>query len=31
MPPDEMKRLSGELAPKNILALNHFFQNHVDA
>jgi uncharacterized protein len=31
MPPDEMKRLSDELAPKNKLALEHFFQQHVDA
>lgn len=31
MSPDEMKRLSNELAPKNKLALEHFFQHHVDA
>lgn len=31
MPPEEMKRLSDELAPKNKLALEHFFQQHVDA
>jgi predicted aldo/keto reductase-like oxidoreductase len=31
MPPEEMKRLSDELEPKNKLALEHFFQHHVDA
>ena len=31
MPPEEMKRISGELSAKNSMALNHFFQNHVDA
>jgi predicted aldo/keto reductase-like oxidoreductase len=31
MPPDEMKRISGDLSAKNSMALHHFFQNHVDA
>jgi aryl-alcohol dehydrogenase-like predicted oxidoreductase len=31
MPLEEMRRMSGELAPKNRLALERFFQNHVDA
>jgi hypothetical protein len=31
MPLDEMRRMSGELAPKNKLALERFFQSHVDA
>ena len=31
MPPEEMRRMSGELAPKNRLALERFFQIHVDA
>jgi predicted aldo/keto reductase-like oxidoreductase len=31
MPLDEMRRMSGELAPKNKLALERYFQNHVDA
>src|SRR3954452_20878973 len=31
MPPEEMKRISGELSAKNSLALHHFFQNHLDA
>jgi predicted aldo/keto reductase-like oxidoreductase len=31
MPLDEMRRMSGELAPKNRLALERFFQNHIDA
>jgi len=30
LPPEEMKGLSGELAPKNKLALDTFFQKHVD-
>ncbi len=31
MPREEMKRLSDELAPRNKMALDHFFQHHVDA
>jgi aryl-alcohol dehydrogenase-like predicted oxidoreductase len=31
LPPEEMKRLSGELAPKNKLALDTFFRHHTDA
>ena len=31
MPLEEMRRMSGELAPKNKLALERFFQSHVDA
>ena len=31
MPLEEMRRMSGELAPKNRLALERFFQDHVDA
>src|SRR5207244_443555 len=29
--PDEMRRMSEELAPKNKLALDTFFRSHVDA
>jgi hypothetical protein len=31
MPPEEMKRLSGELSAKNKVALDAFFRRHVDA
>jgi predicted aldo/keto reductase-like oxidoreductase len=31
LPPDEMKRLSGELSARNKLALDTFFQHHIDA
>ena len=31
LPPDEMKRMSGELSAKNKLALERFFERHVDA
>jgi aryl-alcohol dehydrogenase-like predicted oxidoreductase len=31
MPLDEMRRMSGELAPKNRLALERYFRDHVDA
>jgi hypothetical protein len=31
MPADEMKRMSGELAPKNLVAIDNYFRNHVDA
>ncbi len=31
MPLEEMRRMSGELAPKNKLALERFFQSHIDA
>jgi predicted aldo/keto reductase-like oxidoreductase len=31
MPLEEMRRMSGELAPKNRLALERFFSDHVDA
>jgi predicted aldo/keto reductase-like oxidoreductase len=31
MPLDEMRRMSGELSPKNRLALERYFQNHIDA
>jgi len=31
MPLDEMRRLSGELAPKNRLALERYFRDHIDA
>jgi uncharacterized protein len=31
MPPDEMKRLSSELSARNKLALEGFFQHHIDA
>src|SRR4051794_970019 len=31
MPLEEMRRMSGELAPKNRLALERYFQAHVDA
>ena len=31
MPADEMKKMSGELAPKNQVAIHNFFRNHVDA
>jgi uncharacterized protein len=31
MPLEEMRRMAGELAPKNRLALERFFQNHLDA
>jgi predicted aldo/keto reductase-like oxidoreductase len=31
MPLEEMRRMSGELAPNNKLALERFFQSHVDA
>jgi hypothetical protein len=29
--PAEMKKLSGELAPKNYNALHKFFSEHIDA
>lgn len=31
MPLEEMRRMSGELAPKNRLALERYFRDHVDA
>lgn len=31
MPPEEMKRMSGDLSEKNKLALDRFFRDHVDA
>jgi predicted aldo/keto reductase-like oxidoreductase len=31
MPLDEMRRMSGELAPKNRIALERYFRDHVDA
>src|SRR5262249_54155098 len=31
LPPDEMKRMSGELSTKNKLALDRFFERHIDA
>ena len=31
LPPDEMKRLSGELSARNKVALETYFQHHVDA
>jgi uncharacterized protein len=31
MPLDEMRRMSGELAPKNRLALELYFRDHIDA
>jgi hypothetical protein len=31
MPLEEMRRMAGELAPRNRLALERFFQNHLDA
>jgi predicted aldo/keto reductase-like oxidoreductase len=31
MPLEEMRRLSGELAPKNRLALERYFRDHIDA
>jgi aryl-alcohol dehydrogenase-like predicted oxidoreductase len=31
LPMDEMKRMSGELAPKNRFAIDTYFRNHVDA
>jgi predicted aldo/keto reductase-like oxidoreductase len=31
LPPDEMKRMSGDLSAKNKLALDHYFRNHIDA
>jgi aryl-alcohol dehydrogenase-like predicted oxidoreductase len=31
LPPEEMKRMSGDLSAKNKLALDTYFRNHVDA
>jgi aryl-alcohol dehydrogenase-like predicted oxidoreductase len=31
MPLEEMRKMSGELAPKNRLALERYFRDHVDA
>src|SRR5262245_20163041 len=31
MPADEMHRMAGDLSPKNKLALDHYFRNHIDA
>jgi aryl-alcohol dehydrogenase-like predicted oxidoreductase len=31
LPPEEMKRMSGDLSAKNKVALERYFCNHVDA